>query len=123
MTLDTLLDHVVWHGKTLLGGTEIEEACTVMTRRIRWIWTRSRTTVLPGPDCDSTPGFILWWNSDDADVLRRVHVGMMQVIGRIGFTEPAVWCDRRHQNRSRHSLPHFWKEQLGDLFCYYRKAT
>lgn len=95
-----------------------------MTRRISWlIVTRSRTTVLPGPDCNSTPGFIVWWNSDDPVILGRAHLAVVQTIGRIGFTEPAVWCDRRDQNRNPKSLGYFWQEQLGDLFCYYRKAT
>jgi hypothetical protein len=121
--MNALLDHVVWRGK-ILGESEAEETCVVMTRQIRWLWPRSRTTVLPGPDCGfSTPGFIVWWNSSDPEALRRVHAGMVELIGRIGFTEPAVWCDRRHQNRSQRSLPRFWQERLGDLFCYYRKAT
>lgn len=94
-----------------------------MTRRIRWLWTRSRTTVLPGDDCDSTRGFIVYWNSDDPAVLGRVHTGMVQIIERIGFTEPAIWCESRLQNRSKESLPRFWQQQLGDLFCYYRIAT
>src|SRR5262245_23457890 len=120
--MDTLLNQVVWHRK-ILGDISREETCTVMTRRIRWLWRRSRTTVLPGPDCDWTPGFIVWWNSDDPAVLRRVHARMVQVVERIGFTAPAMWCDRRHQNRSRETLRRFWEEQLGDLFRYYRKAT
>jgi hypothetical protein len=120
--MNTLVDQVVWKGKTL-GGFENEETCIVMTRRIRWLWPRSRTTVLPGDDCNSTPGFIVWWNSNDPVVLQRVHTGMVQLIQRVGFTEPAVWCDRRHENRSRDSLPRFWKDKLGDLFSHYRKAT
>jgi hypothetical protein len=120
--MNTLLDHVVCR-KKILGDIEVEETCTVMTRRIRWFWTRSRTTVLPGDDCNSTPGFIIWWNSDDPAILQRVHSGMVQIIERVGFTEPAVWCESRHRNRSKQSLPRYWQEQLGDLFCYYRKAT
>ena len=89
--MNTLLDRVVCR-KTMLGAIEVEETCMVMTRRIRWLWTRSRTTVLPGPDCDSTPGFFIWWNSDDPAILARVHTGMVRIIERIGFTEPAVWC-------------------------------
>ena len=121
--MNTLIDRVVWRGK-VLGDIVSEETCTVMTRRIRWlVVTRSRTTVLPGADCGSTPGFIVWWNSYDPAILGRVHAAMVGVIGRIGFTEPAVWCDRRHKFWSRDSLRSFWQEQLGDLFCYFRKAT
>jgi hypothetical protein len=121
--MKTLIDQVVWRGKAL-GEIPSEETCTVMTRRIRWfIVARSRTTVLPGTDCDSTPGFIVWWNSDDPVILGRVHFAMVQIIGLTGFTEPAVWCDSRHENRNPKSLAYFWQERLGDLFCYYRKAT
>jgi hypothetical protein len=117
--MKTLIDKIVWRRNSLVGvGIQSEETCTVMTRRIRWlIVTRSRTTVLAGTDCDSTPGFIVWWNTDDPVVLGRVHSGMLETIRRIGFTEPALWCDRRHQHRDPESLGYFWQEQLGDLFC------
>lgn len=120
--MKTLVDQIVYHRK---GITEevISETCIVMTRRIRWLFiNRSRTTVLPGENCDSTPGFIVFWNSDDPVILKSVHIGIIQIIGRIGFTEPAVWCDRRRLNRNPRSLEYFWHEQLGDLSRYYRKA-
>jgi len=65
---------------------------------------------------------MIFWNSYDPAVLKLVHEGMIQLIRHIGFTEPAVWCERRHLNRSRKSLENFWQEKLGDLFRYYRKA-
>ena len=121
--MTTLIDQVVWRGN-ILGDIQSEETCTVMTRRIRWlIVSRSRTTVLPGPGCSSTPGFIVWWNSDDPTILERVHAGMVRIVRQIGFTAPAVWCDRRHENRNPKSLDYFWQEQLGELFRHYRKAT
>jgi hypothetical protein len=121
--METLLDRVIWRGKTLTGN-ENEETCRVMTRRQRWLFfTRSRTTVLPTSDCDSSPGFIVWWNSNDPAVLGPVHKRMVEIIGRIGFIEPAVWCESRLTNRSPTALGNFWRDQLGDLFRYYRKAT
>ena len=62
--MSTWINHVVWRGKDL-AGFEIEESCLVMTRQIRWLWPRSRTTVLPGDNCNSVLGFIVWWNSSD----------------------------------------------------------
>jgi hypothetical protein len=122
--MDTLLDNVVWRGK-LLEKIDIEEKCLVVTRRITWfgLATRSRSTVLPVDYPGSTPGFIVWWNSNDPLVLQQVHPAMVQTIQRIGFTEPATWCERRHLNRSASSLPNFWRQHLGELFRYYRKAT
>jgi hypothetical protein len=120
----TLVDQVVSHRKGFLGDIQ-SETCTVMTRRIRWLFiTRSRTTVLPGPDCgDSTPGFIVWWNTDDPVALQSIHDGMVRTIERTGFMEPAVWCHRRHEIRDPRSLDFYWQDQLGDLFVYYRRAT
>jgi hypothetical protein len=119
----TLVEKVTWRGK-VLEEYETKETCTVMTRRVRWFFiTRSHTTVLPGPDCDSTQGFIVWWNSDDPIVLESVHSGMVEVVKRIGFTAPAIWCETRHEHRSRNSLNYFWEEQLGELFRHYKKAT
>ena len=120
--MNTLIEQIVWHGK-ILGDIQTEETCTVMTRQIRWLFiTQSRTTVLPGDDCNSTPGFIVWWNSDDQTILQSVHAGMVQT-RRIGFTAPAVWCESRHTNRNPKSLDYFWQEQLGEVFRYYQKAT
>jgi hypothetical protein len=120
--MKTLVDSVIHYRKAAYGEM-VSETCIVMTRRIRRFFVnRSRTTVFPGEDCDSTPGFMVFWNSDDPTILRLVHTGMIQIISRIGFTEPAVWCDRRHLNRNPKSLEYFWQEQLGDLFRYYRKA-
>jgi|ERR1039457_582577 hypothetical protein len=120
--MKTLVDQVVYNRKGIVEEI-VSETCIVMTRQIRWLFiNRSRTTVFPGEDCNSTPGFIVMWNSDDPAVLKSVHEGMVQIIKRIGFTEPAVWCDRRHQNRNPRSLEYYWKEQLGDLSRYYRKA-
>lgn len=119
----TLVDQVVMHRKGVTGNI-VSETCTVMTRRIRWLFlTRSRTTVLPAPDCNSTPGFIIWWKCDDPDDLRMLHEAMVQTIQRTGFTEPSLWCDHRHQNRNPRSLDHYWQGQLGALFVYYRRAT
>jgi hypothetical protein len=120
--MKTLINSVVHHRKAAHGGM-VSETCIVMTRRIRWLFiNRSRTTVLPGEDCDSTPGFIVMWNSDNPAVLKLIHAGMVQIIERIGFTGPSVWCNRKHLNRNPKSLEYYWKEQLGDLFRYYRKA-
>ena len=121
--MDTLVDQVVWHGQS--EPLPIEETCTVMTRRIRWLFVNlSRTTVLPDSDCGfSTSGFIIWWKTSNPDILQRIHNGMVQTIKRIGFTEPATWCNRRHLNRSPKTLENYWRNQLGDIFCYYRKAT
>jgi hypothetical protein len=120
--MKTLVDEVIYVRKGIVEEV-VSETCIVMTRRIRWLFiNRSRTTVFPGSDCDSTPGFIVFWNSHDPAVLKLVHKGMIQIIRRIGFTEPAVWCDRRHSNRNPKSLEYFWHEQLGDLSRYYRKA-
>lgn len=119
----TLVDQVVSHRKGFFGDTE-SETCTVMTRRIRWLFiTRSRTTVLPSDDCNSTPGFIIWWKSDNSDDLQMLHEAMVQTIQRTGFTEPSVWCESRHQNRNPRSLDYYWQEHLGPLFVYYRRAT
>src|ERR1700733_14290874 len=84
---------------------------------------QSRTTVLPRSGCGPTPGFIVYWKSYDQVILERVHAGMVEIISRIGFNEPAVWCDRRYLNHNPKSLEYFWQEQLGSLFKYYRKAT
>lgn len=121
--MNTLVDQVVWQAEAI-GSRPLIETCLVMTRRIRWVFiTRSRTTVLPGDDCGSTPGFIVWWKSDDPTVLQFVHDRMVETIRQIGFTKPAVWCERRLENKSPRSLEYFWQEQLGDAFRYYRKAT
>ena len=122
--MKTLLDQVTSHYESMLVGQRVEN-CTVMTRQIRWLFciNRSRTTVFPGADCDATPPFIVWWNSNDPEILRLVHVGMVRVIEKIGFTEPAVWCDNRLKNSNPNSINYFWQEQLGELFRYYRKAT
>jgi hypothetical protein len=120
--MKTLIDQVVYHRKGIAEEV-VSETCIVMTRRIRWLFlNRSRTTVFPGEDCNSTPGFLVFWNSHDPAILKLVHEGMVQTINRIGFTAPSVWCDRRHLNRNRNSLEYFWREQLGDLSQYYRKA-
>ena len=123
--MEDLVDQVVYQGRDpLFEDIDQRQTCVVMTRRIRGLFgTRSRTTVLPGPGCGGTSGFIVWWNTDDPTVLGRVHSGMVQTISRIGFLKSAVWCERRHQNISPKSLDYFWHEQLGELFCYYRKAT
>ena len=121
---DTYVDRVSSRIKGVLPDSIIEETSVVMTRRIRFLLFKSgRTTVLPGPDCANTPGFIVFWNTADPAVLEMLHIGMVQLIEKIGFTEPAVWCDRRPYNRNPKSLDYFWEEKLGDLFRYYKKAT
>ena len=123
MKIDTFVDKVSWQNK-FLDTLEIQETCIVMTRRIRWLFVyRSRTTVLPESDHNRIPGFIIWWNTSDLNALHRIHNGMVQTINRIGFTEPAIWCNRRQMNRSSKTLDNFWRDQLGKIFCYYRKAT
>jgi hypothetical protein len=119
---NTIMEPVVWQG-TSVTGFELTESCIVMTRRIRWLAMRSRTTVFPKEDCDFVPGFIIWWNTNDRDALALIHHGMVQVIKRVGFSEPATWCKMRFKQRSPDSLPGYWREQLGELFRYYRKAT
>lgn len=121
--MKSFVDQVIWHGE-LHGTRPITETSIVMTRQIRWLFiNRSRTTVMPGEDCEWTPGFIVWWNNDDPTVLQLVHSCMVETIQRIGFSMPAVWCNRRHLNKNPRSLEYFWKDQLGDVFAYYRKAT
>lgn len=121
--MKTLVNEVTAHYESAFMGSRTE-TCIVMTRRIRWLFiTRSRTTVFPGSDCRATPPFIVWWNSDDPEVLKSVHAGMVKVIEKIGFTEPAVWCDNRYKNANPNSLNYFWQEKLGELFRHYRKAT
>jgi len=121
--MDTLVDKVTWQGR-ILGGLEMQETCIVMTRRIRLLFfNRSRTTVLPDTNSNRIPGFIIWWNTSDPNTLHRIHNGIVQTISRIGFTEPAVWCNRQKMNRSRKTLANFWHDQIGENFFYYRKAT
>lgn len=127
-TADTYVDRVSSHFKgvpeTILADTFIDETSVVMTRRIRFLFFKSaRTTVLPGPDCVSRLGFIVFWNTSDPAVLETLHAEMVHLIERIGFTEPAIWCDNRKYHRNPKSLDCFWEEKLGDLFRYYKRAT
>jgi hypothetical protein len=121
--MNTLVDKVTWQGK-ILGGLETQEKCIVMTRRIRYLFINlSRTTVLPDSEVNEIHGFILWWNTSDPKVLFKIHKAVVRIINQIGFTEPAVWCNRRKLNRSRKTLVNYWRDHLGDIYCYYRKAT
>jgi hypothetical protein len=126
---NTVMEPVAWTGSILpelLGENnefQMTERCVVMTRRIRWLARNSRTTVISQDEWNKTPGFIVYWNTNDQVVLDNVHRGMVEVIKRIGYSKPAFWCDDQYKHPAGNYLKDFWRDQLGDLYCYFRKAT
>jgi hypothetical protein len=95
----------------------LSEECTVMTRKQKLIlFNVSHTTVLLGSD--PSKGGILWWRTSDPSLLKDLHTMIVLICSEVGFSEIYTMCSRHGP-----SVPFYWKEMLGDYYCYLKKHS